>query len=282
MISGYLEIFLLSVVSISSLSVESQLKPSNFVKLSWVDKLLPDYFSILRFISVTDHSVVKAKDYESFLPVELLRGVDLAKHRYVTLLGVVISGVWTIPEGCSGGATIGLVDTRMERVVEGTVCKFSVPASVREFNVRFIPNYSITASDAARHPWSLFVRLKGVNIKDSFSPLTLEIAALVATTNSIIKKSLKATVSDVVLGSDASVVIDDKDSRVNSFFDSVPINKSVVSLDRSYKSRVPRKGLKGEFDKGKGVSGTSGPADTDFSDDGLLSDHSDYSSTVLQ
>ncbi|BAF37646.1 28 kDa movement protein [Cucumber mottle virus] len=262
-------------MSISNLSVESQLKPSNFVKLSWVDKLLPDYFSILRFLSVTDHSVIKAREYESFLPVELLRGVDLTKHKYVTLLGVVISGVWTIPEGCSGGATVGLVDTRMERVVEGTVCKFSVPASVREFNVRFIPNYSITAADAARHPWSLFVRLKGVNIKDSFSPLTLEIAALVATTNSIIKKSLKAIVSDVVVGSDAAVAIADRDSQVNSFFDSVPITKSVVNFDKSYKSRVPKKDSSGGSGKVKRSTGTSGPADTEFSDDGLLSNHSD-------
>lgn len=275
MIRDFLEIFLLSVMSISNLSVESQLKPSNFVKLSWVDRLLPDYFSILRFISVTDHSVVKAREYESFLPVELLRGVDLTKHKYVTLLGVVISGVWTIPEGCSGGATIGLVDTRMERVSEGTVCKFSVPASVREFNVRFIPNYSITASDAARHPWSLFVRLKGVSIKDSFSPLTLEIAALVATTNSIIKKSLKAVVSSVVVGSDAAVAIEDKDSSVNSFFDSVPITKSVINFDKSYKSKVPRKGSSVVSGKGKARVGTSGPTDTEFSDYGLHSDHTD-------
>lgn len=275
MIRDFLEIFLLSVMSISNLSVESQLKPSNFIKLSWVDRLLPDYFSILRFISVTDHSVVKAREYESFLPVELLRGVDLTKHKYVTLLGVVISGVWTIPEGCSGGATIGLVDTRMERVSEGTVCKFSVPASVREFNVRFIPNYSITASDAARHPWSLFVRLKGVSIKDSFSPLTLEIAALVATTNSIIKKSLKAVVSSVVVGSDAAVAIEDKDSSVNSFFDSVPITKSVINFDKSYKSKVPRKGSSVVSGKGKAGVGTSGPTDTEFSDYGLHSDHTD-------
>ena len=123
MIRDFLEIFLLSVMSISNLSVESQLKPSNFVKLSWVDRLLPDYFSILRFISVTDHSVVKAREYESFLPIELLRGVDLTKHKYVTLLGVVISGVWTIPEGCSGGATIGLVYTQYPQRRVPYVCQ---------------------------------------------------------------------------------------------------------------------------------------------------------------
>lgn len=274
MISVFLKLFLLKVMSISSLSVENQLKPSNFVKLSWVDKVLPDYFSILRFISVTDFSVVKAKEYESFLPIELLRGVDLSKHKYVTLLGVVISGVWTIPEGCAGGATVGLVDTRMERVVEGTVCKFSVPASVREFNVRFIPNYSITAADAARNPWSLFVRLKGVNIKDSFSPLTLEVASLVATTNSIIKKSLKAKISDVVVGSDAAVSIEARDNVVSTFFDAAPIVKSVLHFDKSYKGRSGAK-----LDVGEGVvrrkrAGTSGPASSEISDDGLLSDHS--------
>ena len=44
------------------------------------------------------------------------------------------------------------------------------------------------AADALRDPWSLFVRLSNVGIKDGFHPLTLEVACLVATTNSIIKK----------------------------------------------------------------------------------------------
>ena len=37
------------------------------------------------------------------------------------------------------------------------------PATVREFSVRFIPNYSVVAADALRDPWSLFVRLSNVS-----------------------------------------------------------------------------------------------------------------------
>ena len=40
----------------------------------------------------------------------------------------------------------------------------SAPATVREFSVRFIPNYSVVAADALRDPWSLFVRLSNVGI----------------------------------------------------------------------------------------------------------------------
>ena len=64
-----------------------------------------------------------------------------------------------------------LVDTRMHSVAEGTICKSSAPATVREFSVRFIPNYSVVAADALRDPWSLFVRLSNVGIKDGFHPL---------------------------------------------------------------------------------------------------------------
>ena len=77
-------------MSLSKVSVENSLKPEKFVKISWVDKLLPNYFSILKYLSITDFSVVKAQSYESFVPVKLLRGVDLTKHLYVTLLGVVV------------------------------------------------------------------------------------------------------------------------------------------------------------------------------------------------
>ena len=96
-----------------------------FVKISWVDKLLPNYFSILKYLSITDFSVVKAQSYESLVPVKLLRGVDLTKHLYVTLLGVVVSGVWNVPESCRGGATVALVDTRMHSVAEGNIAQWT-------------------------------------------------------------------------------------------------------------------------------------------------------------
>ena len=72
-------------MSLSKVSVENSLKPEKFVKISWVDKLLPNYFSILKYLSITDFSVVKAQSYESLVPVKLLRGVDLTKHLYVTI-----------------------------------------------------------------------------------------------------------------------------------------------------------------------------------------------------
>ena len=224
-------------MSISKVGVKNALKPEEFVKISWVDKLLPDAFTILKYLSVTDYSVVQSKEYEHLLPVDLLRGVDLSRSKYVTLVGVVISGVWTIPENCAGGATVALVDTRMSLVSEGTICKFSVSAASREFTVKLIPNYYVTTADASSKPWSLFVRISGVRIKDGFSPLTLEIASLVATTNSILKKGLRVSVIESVVGSDASVSLDTLSEKVQPFFDSVPITASVVSRDKSYVSK---------------------------------------------
>ena len=51
-------------MSLSKVSVENSLKPEKFVKISWVDKLLPNYFSILKYLSITDFSVVKAQSYD--------------------------------------------------------------------------------------------------------------------------------------------------------------------------------------------------------------------------
>nr|BDB12671.1 movement protein [Kyuri green mottle mosaic virus] len=224
-------------MSVSSVGVKNALKPKEFVKLSWVDKVLPDMFTVFRYLSVTDYSVIKSRDSECLIPVDLLRGVDLSKSKYVTLVGVVISGVWTIPENCAGGATVALVDTRMSMVDEGTICKFSVAASTRDFMVKLIPNYYVTASDASSKPWSIFVRVSGVRIKEGFSPLTLEIASLVATTNSILKKGLRVSVLESVVGSDASINLDTVSDKVQPFFDSVPITAAVIARDRSYVSK---------------------------------------------
>lgn len=226
-------------MSLDRVSSQAALTPRDFVKISWVDKLLPDFFSVFRFLSITDYSVIKAHSYESFIPVDLLKGVDLSKSKFVTLLGVAIVGVWTVPENCSGGATVGLIDTRMQRVDEGTVCKFSVSASARDFVVKFIPNYHITSADASRNPWKLFIRLKGVHIKEGYSPLSLEVAALVATTNSIFKKGLRVAVREKNLSNQSLVSFAEEPAAVESFFDSLPIARSVIEFDKSY-SRVSK------------------------------------------
>jgi len=230
-------------MSVDKVSVQDALKPKDFIKISWVDKLLPDYFTVFKFLSITDCSIIKANQYESFIPVDLLRGVDLTRSKYVTLLGVAVVGVWTIPDNCAGGATVGLIDTRMGRVSEGTVCRFSVSAAAREFTVKFIPNYHITAADAVRNPWKLFVRLKGVNIKEGFSPLSLEVAALVATTNSIFKRGLRVAIREKNLSNESLVSFSEEPAPVESFFDNLPIARSIVEFDRSYKREsVNRRG----------------------------------------
>lgn len=263
-------------MSLSKVSVENSLKPEKFVKISWVDKLLPNYFSILKYLSITDFSVVKAQSYESLVPVKLLRGVDLTKHLYVTLLGVVVSGVWNVPESCRGGTTVALVDTRMHSVAEGTICKFSAPATVREFSVRFIPNYSVVAADALRDPWSLFVRLSNVGIKDGFHPLTLEVACLVATTNSIIKKGLRASVVESVVSSDQSIVLDSLSEKVEPFFDKVSISAAVMARDPSYRSRSQSVGGRGKRHSkppNRRLDSASEESSSVSFEDGLQSDH---------
>jgi len=254
-------------MSLDGLSVRAALAPKDFVKISWLDKILPDYFTVFKYLSITDHSVIKTQGYESFLPVDLLKGVDLSKSKYITLLGVAVCGFWTVPEDVAGGATIGLVDTRMHRVDEGTICRFSVAASAKEFTVKFVPNYPITAADAARNPWKLFVRISKVEIKDGFSPLSLEIACLVATSNSIFKKGLRATVREHASTEESLVSVSERNDVVEPFFDNLPIARSVVEFDRSYKR--PRAGPRG---RARGKSGVGHKEDADESSDFVIED----------
>lgn len=256
-------------MSVEKISVQNALKPKDFIKISWIDRVLPDFFTVFKFLSVTDYSVIKASQYESFVPINLLRGVDLTRNKFVTLLGVAVVGVWTIPENCAGGATVGLIDTRMQRVSEGTVCRFSVSAAAREFTVKFIPNYHITSADAATNPWKLFVRLKGISIKEGFSPLSLEIAALVATSNSIFKRGLRVAVREKNLSNESLVSFSEDSTPVESFFDNLPIARSIMEFDRSYKSVTGGKG-KGPRSKPRKES-ASELSESDF-DDALRSD----------
>ena len=48
------------------------------------------------------------------------------------LKGALQEFTHSLTESCRGGATVALVDTRMHSVAEGTICKFSAPATVRK------------------------------------------------------------------------------------------------------------------------------------------------------
>ena len=79
-------------MSLSKVSVENSLKPEKFVKISWVDKLLPNYFSILKYLSITDFSVVKV--------YSVIRSLEVLNKEAIVDPGVHITLVDGVP-GCA-------------------------------------------------------------------------------------------------------------------------------------------------------------------------------------
>ena len=118
--------------------------------------------------------------------------------------------------------------------------------------------------------------LSNVGIKDGFHPLTLEVACLVATTNSIIKKGLRASVVESVVSSDQSIVLDSLSEKVEPFFDKVPISAAVMARDPSYRSRSQSVGGRGKRHSkppNRRLDSASEESSSVSFEDGLQSDH---------
>lgn len=159
-------------------------------------------------MSVSDVNVVKMSGLGSTQRVDILAGVNLdEKYKYVFIRGVVISGVWTVPEGCAGGAVVSLMDKRMKGYQAGLVAELKTYAKERKFQVKFVPNYAMYVEDAKRKPWEVFFKLVKVPIEDSYYPLAVEIAVLVEQSSSIIDHGLRATVLNRCSGDDSGLML---------------------------------------------------------------------------
>ncbi|AIA57392.1 movement protein [Plumeria mosaic virus] len=225
-------------MALVELKEPKQLKVNDFVKMSFADKLLPKSMTRLRTVSISETNVVKLTGLGSTVNLDILKGIVLhPESKYVSVRGVVVSGVWMVPEGCSGGATVTLMDRRMKGFKSGLVAEFKTRASARNFQFKFIPNYSLCVDDVKRSPWELFFKLVGVPIEDGYYPLAIEIATLVEQSRTIINHGLRATIlkrcddiSDLDL---PSVDIDESLSLIS--------NKNIISKRKTYKKKKVNK-----------------------------------------
>ncbi|ADN93255.1 28 kDa movement protein [Frangipani mosaic virus] len=230
-------------MALVELKEPKQLKVNDFVKMSFADKILPRSLTRLRTVSISETNVVKLSGLGSTVNLNILKGVVLnSESKYVTIRGVVISGVWMVPEGCGGGATVTLMDRRMKGFKNGLVAEFKTRASSRDFQFKFIPNYSMCVDDVKRAPWELFFKLVGVPIEDGYYPLAIEIATLVEQSRTIINHGLRATIlkrcddiSDLEL---PSVDLDESIELIS--------NSNIVSKRKTHKKGKKRKNTKTE------------------------------------
>lgn len=188
-------------MALIELKPAKKLNVADFVKLKVSDHLLPKSLTRLKTISISETNVCKLSGRASTMTIDILKGIPLDRmFNYVSLRGVVISGEWMVPDGCSGGVVISLMDRRMKGFRHGLIAELKARASVRTFQLKFIPNYSLCIDDALKKPWEIFFKLVQVPIEDGFFPLAIEIAVMVEQCKSIIQHGLRMTVLNQSVG----------------------------------------------------------------------------------
>lgn len=217
-------------MALVSVKPKPSLDVGSFIKVSTVDRLTPRKLSRFRRVAVSETNVIKMSGAGSFVSIDILKGIELdSKYKYVTIIGAVISGEWTVPEGCSGGAVISLMDKRMKGFKAGLISELKTKASARRFQVKFVPNYSLFMEDAVRKPWEVYFKLVKVPIEDSYYPLAVEIAVLVEQSVSIIQHGLRATILNRCDGNIEGLDLQLPEAEVNGDFDLFS-NESVMKV----------------------------------------------------
>jgi len=266
-----------------------KLDVDDFIKLKLSDHLLPRSFTRLKTVSICDTNVVKLSGKGSTVNVDILKGLQLDRvYNYVSLRGVVISGEWMVPEGCNGGAVVSLMDKRMKGFKAGLVAEFKTRATSRQFQFKFVPNYSLCIDDAVKKPWELFFKLVGVPIEDGYFPLAVEIAVMVEQSKSIINHGLRATIlhraSGDVNGLDLQLPSVDIEETIDLISNISNYNRfpnsynSRVSTNKEYKTKKEKRK---NFENKNMPKFLGGDSETSVSDDnkfdvGLESDSNKF------
>jgi len=230
-----------------------KLAVDDFIKLKLSDHLLPRSFTRLKTVSICDTNIVKLSGKGSTVNVDILKGLQLDRvYNYVSLRGVVISGEWMVPEGCNGGAVVSLMDKRMKGFKAGLVAEFKTRATSRQFQFKFVPNYSLCIDDAVKKPWELFFKLVGVPIEDGYFPLAVEIAVMVEQSKSIINHGLRTTILHRASGDVNGLDLQLPSAEIEDTLDLISNISSYNRFPNSHNNRINAiKGHKNQKEKRK-------------------------------
>lgn len=228
------------------------IKPKNFVNLGVVEKVKLAT-GTLKSVSVTDVDVVKPSlsAEMSIMEVDLLKGVDLKAYKYVALAGVVVTGEWTIPDGCNGYVKIIISDRRMLSSSEAILGVYEAKAKKGRFQFAVRPNYFVTQKDALKRPWDVVVYINGINIDKDSDPLVLEFVSVCKQSNNIVVKGLKDRLIQAI-NVDPTFKLDEDD--VDEFVDRIAaydrlkrarmLRSSHVNNKSKEKEKIVKRGLK--------------------------------------
>jgi len=180
------------------------------------------------------------------------------------------------------------MDKRMKGFKAGLVAEFKTRATSRQFQFKFVPNYSLCIDDAVKKPWELFFKLVGVPIEDGYFPLAVEIAVMVEQSKSIINHGLRATILHRASGDVNGLDLQLPSVDIEETIDLISNISNYNRFPNSYNSRVStNKGYKNKKEKGKNFENKNmpkflgGDSETSVSDDnkfdvGLKSDSNKF------
>ena len=116
-----------------ALVVKGKVNINEFIDLTKAEKFLPSMFTPVKSVMCSKVDKIMVHENESLSEVNLLKGVKLIEGGYVCLAGLVVTGEWNLPDNCRGGASVCLVDKRMERADEATLGSYYTAAAKKRF-----------------------------------------------------------------------------------------------------------------------------------------------------
>lgn len=212
---------------------------------------------------MSTRDIVQVKGNEILEEIDLLKDVTFDNYKYVGIIGIVVSGEWTLPDNVKGGVTISFIDKRLQDPKEAILGTYRAPAKGKRFQFKLIPNYSVASVDAKRKPWQVHIRLSGLKVEEGWSPLSVEIVSVTMRSNNIITKGLKERIVNI---GDANV--EKFEGVVDEFVDSIPASSSLARM-RS----------KGKF-KGSGLGPEKNAGTGKFNKDKKNVLHNNHTTTV--
>ncbi|AAN17780.1 movement protein [Tobacco latent virus] len=211
-----------------AISLRETVNINEFINLSTTEKLLPKFMTNVKSVRVSTVDKLMVSKNDSLSDIDLLKGVKLIEGGYVSLVGLVVSGEWNLPDNCAGGVSICLVDKRLKVSKEATLGSYNAPACKKQFSFKIIPNYAVTTADAKRAPWQILVNIKGVRMENGWCPLSLEFVSVCIVHKNNVKLGLREKITNV---SDNGP-IELTEAVVDEFVESVPMAERLEKFKR--------------------------------------------------
>ncbi|QNH85182.1 movement protein [Yellow pepper mild mottle virus] len=216
--------------------VKGRVNINDFINLSNSERFLPSLMTPVKSVRISKVDKVLARENETLSEVDLLKGVKLIEGGYVCLAGLVVTGEWNLPDNCTGGVSVCLVDKRMERASEATLGSYYTGAAKKRFQFKVTPNYSVTTEDAKKNIWQVLVNIKGVKMSVGFCPLSLEFVSVCVVFRNNIKLGLREKITRVTDSGPMELT----EEVVDKFIEDVPMAVRLRNF-RSKSSKMDQK-----------------------------------------